>query len=204
MARNWPGPYSVEYKYVISSGGVSMEHSLELNCAVIGSPAVGAVPGSIAVQTKSGASLALLTAVNDVWNIFRSGLGGSGVATGTGWTLWKYVPNSLAKDFITAGSMTNPLGSAAGQAVVAGQEKLTFRTANGGILQVNMLEGNTGGTAIIPLIPAGTGAWSVVMASYLLSSSGWVIARDDSFPVAALNRALGQNEAVFNKRYRNY
>jgi hypothetical protein len=201
MATNFPGPYSVEYKYAVSNGVQTLVHSLELSCAVIGNPAVGSVPGSIAVQTKSGASLALLTAVNDVWNIIRTGLNLT-VATSQGWTLWKYQPNTLAKDFISAGTVTNPGGTASGQAIVAGQQKLTFRSANGGIMQVNLLEGAIAGTAVTPLVPAGTGAWHVVLASYLLSSSGWVIARDDSYPVAALNVAFGQNEAVFNKRFR--
>lgn len=202
MARNFPGPYSVDYTYTVSIASQVLEHHFEVNCAVIGSPAVGAVPGSIAVQTKSGASLALLTAVNDIWNIYRTGLN-TVVSICTGWTLWRYEPDSLARDFITASTVTNPQGTQAGQAIPAGQQKLTFRTAEGGILQINQLEGAAGGTSIGPLVPAGTGTWDKVIASYLLSSSGWVIARDDSFPVAANKIALGQNEAVFRKRYRN-
>lgn len=202
MATNFPGPYSIEYKYSVTNGSQALTHSLELSCAIIGNPAVGTVPGAIAVQTKSGASLALLTAVNDVWNIIRTGLN-TVVAVNQGWTLWKYVPNTLARDFITAGTVTNPQGTQAGQAAMAAQTKLTFRSANGGILQTNLFEGSLGGTSVSTLIPAGTGQWQVVYAAYLLSASGWVIARDDSYPVAALNVSLGQNEAIFNKRYRN-
>lgn len=201
MATNFPGPYEVEYKYSVTINSLTIVHSLALSCAVIGNPAVGSVPGSIAVQTKSGASLALLTAVNDVWNIVRTGLSSSGVSC-LSWTLWRYVPNTLAKDFITAGQVTNPAGTQGPAAVAAAQTKLTFRSANGGIFQTNLLESSNSNVTIGPLIPAGTGAWQVIYAAYALSSSGWMIARDDSYPVAALNVAFGQNEALFNKRYR--
>lgn len=203
MTTNLPGPYSVDFVYATGISGLTINHHLELSCAVIGTPAVGATPGSIAVQTKSGASLALLTAVNDVWGIFRQGLASAGVVC-QGWTLWRYVPGTLARDFITAGVVTTPLGASGVAPVPAAQTKCTLRSANGGILQVNMLESSVSGVSSSPLVPAGTGAWQVVMAQYLLSASGWVIARDDSYPVAALNVSFGQNEALFNKRYRNF
>lgn len=200
MATNLPGPYSVEYRYNVTLGSLTLEHSLELSCAVIGTPIVGASPGSIAVQTKSGASLALLTAVNDVWNIVRTGLN-TGVVC-NGWTLWRYVPGTLAKDFITAGAVTNPAGSQSGTATAAAQTKLTFRLAAGGIMQTNLLEGAVAGNTKTTLVPASTGTWDKIYAAYVLSASGWVLGRDDSYPVAALNISLSQNEALFKARYR--
>ena len=200
MPTNLPGPYSVEYQYNISINSQTITHSLELSCAVIGAPAVGTVPGAISLQTRSGASLPLLTGVNDVWQIVRTGL--NSVASCVGWTLWRYVPGTLAKDFITAGTVTNPLGTQSGTPTAAAQTKLTFRTAAGGILQTNLLEGAFSGNTKATLIPAGTGAWQVIYAAYLLSASGWVLGRDDSYPVAALNVSLSQNEALFKARFR--
>lgn len=201
MAINLPGPYEVDYSYTVTVSSVPLTHHFAVSCAVLGTPAVGSTPSSVLVANKGGGSQALDAAANSLWNYYRPNLQGVSVVS-PGYTLWRYVPGTLERVFITSGTLTNPTGSSANPTIAASQVKLTMRTAAGGILQINQLEGATSGSVVTPLIPAATGAWYVVLAQYLISSAGWVLARDDSYPIAGLNVAFGQNEAVFKKRYR--
>lgn len=190
---NLPGPYSVEYSYQ----ALTREHSLELNCAAIGSPPPGTPIGSISLATKGGGSILLQTAVQNFWNFYR---GGHGTATSLlEWTLWKWTGSGLSKDFVASGTVTNPLGSAGTGAVATRQAIASFRTAAGGIMYVNWIEGASNADTKVALVPSGVGLYQQQVAAYLLSSEGWAIGRDDSFPIGALRFSQGQNEAVWRK-----
>lgn len=192
---NFPGPFEVEYQYQTNV----REHSLALNCIAIGDPAPGTAIGSISLATKSGGTVLLQTAVQNFWNFYRIRLPTAG--TLIQWVLWKYTPETYEKTFITAGTVTNPLG-ASGTTIPLAQTIASLRSGNGGIMYINWLEGNVGGDTTVALIPSGAGAAEQQVAAYLLSSEGWAIARDDGFPIAGYKISRGQNEALWRKSNR--
>lgn len=189
---NFPGPYAVEFKYQ----ALTREHSAELNCAAIGNPPPGTPVASITLATRSGGSVALQTGVQNFWNFYRTGHGNT--ASLLEWALWKYTVGTYEKAYVAGGAVTNPLGSG-GTATAARQAVASLRTANGGIMFVEWLEGIATEDSSIALIPSGVGAYYQSVAAYLLSSEGWAIGRDDSFPIAALKVSRGQNEAIWRK-----
>ena len=189
---NLPGPYSVEYKYQ----ALLREHSLELNCIAVGNPPPGTPIASISLATKSGGSILLQTAIQEFWNFYRQGHGNTTSLLEA--TLWKWPGTGAKKIFVASTTVTNPLGGG-GTASAARQAVVSMRTAGGSRFYVNWLEGVSVLDTQIPLVPSGVGVYYQQVAAYLLSANGWVIGRDDSFPVNALRVSFGQNEAVWRR-----
>jgi len=201
MAENLPGPYEVEYTLSGWSNPIR-EHVLRVSVAALGNPAAGTLATAIDIQKMGGGTAKLNVTANQLWEFLRPNYGNS--TTCTGYTLWKYVSGTLAKDFISAGTVTNPAGTGgAGTGVVAWQHTQTYRSANGGILKLVLLEGVNSGDSRTTLIPNPAGTALQRLASYVMSADNMVLARDDSYPVAALRQANGQNERIWRKVYRS-
>jgi hypothetical protein len=195
MARNFPGPYAIEIKYSVTL----REHSCMLNCVTIGDPAPGTPAASISLATKSAGSVLVQTAVDQFWLQFRKGLNG-GSTNGIGWTLWKYAFESNDKTFISAGLITSPAGGNAAAVVPASYIMVSLRSANGSTMKVEVLDSMTSSQAQTNVIPNPAAlSYAEAVSAYLLSAQGWVLARDDGYPIAALRQSHGQNETVWKK-----
>lgn len=194
MARNLPGPYAIEIGYTVSG----RNHSLLLNCIAVGSPAPGTPATGVSLATRSGGSINVATAANDVWGIVRLSLNTG--AGSTGWTLWRYDVGSDDKVFITAGAMTVAAGASAIITVAASYQILSMRTGAGGIMKVTILDTVHSRQDQLIVVPsAAASTLPEKLSAYMLSASGWIIGRDDSYPVAALRQSYGQNETVWKK-----
>jgi len=198
MAINLPGPYEVDFEYL--TGGIT--HHMRVNCVAIGAPVPGSTFASILLQTKGGGTVDALTATGNFWAFIRPFL--PAATTVSGCTLWKYVPGTYERTFIAAREANLPVGTNASAFGPAVECVLSFRTALGGIMYIRIEEHGTnlGTFGRSSLIANASGNIQQQLAAYMLSSAGWLIARDDSFPVAPYRLLLGQNEVIFNKRYR--
>lgn len=194
---NLPGPYQVDYEYQVDT----LTHHKRFNCIVIGNPTVPTPVASLQLATKGGGNVSLQTGIDNYWNNAR--LGYSTTTSILSVTLWRFLPGTLNKDFIASVTVTNPLGNGGGSYSAAHQTTLTFRTAGGSIMKDVFIEDTSGLSTRIVLIPSGAGTYGQRAAAYWLSSEGWAIGADDTYPVSALRSSAGQNEAVFNKRFRN-
>jgi hypothetical protein len=137
---------------------------------------------------------------NQIWSFYRANYHTS--ISAIGYTLWKYVPGTLAKDYVSAGTVTTPLGTSGVAVIIAGQCTLTFRTANGGVLKCVFIEGSSGGDTRATLLPNAAGTATQRIAAYILSADNVALGRDDSYPVAAMRDSRGQNEKIWRKIYR--
>lgn len=200
MAINFPGPYEVEFPYNVPLSGVSVGHVLRVNCAAVGTPAPGTPASSVNLQTIAGTPATLQACADGLWDRIRIFL--NTTATSLPFILWKYTPGTFAKTFITSGTLTNPNGSSSNPNLAAHYLKMTFRSASGGIMGVMVSEDAQGGDTQIPLAanPAGNGYEQ--FAAYVISSAGWMLARDDSFPLVPYRLSFGENEAIWKKRFR--
>lgn len=199
MAENLPGPYEIEYEL---QGWTSpaRQHVLRFSVAAVGSPSAGALPTTIDIQKTGGATAKLNVVANQIWGFLRTLY--APAISAVGYQLWRYVPGTLAKDFISTGALTTPLGTASGSPTAAHQTTLTFRSANGGILKVVLLETNLAGDTRITLVPNPAGTLIPLFASYVLSADNVILARDDAYPVAALRDSRGQNERIWREIFR--
>jgi hypothetical protein len=199
MARNWPGPWSVEYNYETTFGSITLPHSHEVNCYFDIAPVAGQPIENAELIQRSGGTVPADVGIQQYWQFYRAML--PTVAVCTGFSVWQYAPNSEDKTWVGGGNVDGPTGAAV-TAFASHQLKMTFRTALGGIMQMMVMEDAVGGSALTPLIPANTGLPTVVYAAYILSAANWAIARDDSFPVQALRIGAGENEVLFRERNR--
>lgn len=197
MAINFPGPYEIVYRILIQG----LEHEMRLNCMAMSSPAPGTAFASINLQTRSGTPANAQTCVDGFWAQLRPFM--HTTTTVTAIELWKYpTPGSLDRDFISATSATAPAGTAGGSVVLANQDTLSFRTALGGILKVTIMESAFQTNLVVALLNNASGTIPQRIAAYVLSSAGWLLGRDDSFPFAPYRHTSGQNEALYRRRYR--
>lgn len=202
MPINYPGPYEVEYIYRTPISGVTLPHYLRVNCVALSNPAPGTLMSAIQFQTIGGTPVNAETAIATFWGWFRQQL--SNTVTCDGATLFKYETGTFAKTFIAAYAGT-PL--AAGASVqgsgAAHQYTQTYRTAGGSILKLTWLEDiNSTLNNVANLVANGTGSNDQKLAAYMISSAGWIIGRDDTYPVAPYRSVFGQNEAVYKQRFR--
>lgn len=162
------------------------------------SPMPGTPVADIACQLRGGGSDDLQS-VADLYASFLRNFYPASISV-ENFTLWRYVTQNQ-KDFIAGGTAV-PTTSGSGTAVVAQQVTFTYRTAGGSILKQVFLEPNIAGDAKGAMIPNAVGNTVQRMGAYVLSASSAVIGVDNTFPVAPLFAAYGENERVWRKIYR--
>lgn len=193
MANNFPGPYEVEITYFVDG----LNHTQRLNCNVDGNPDVGDLPGTIDVVARDLSLIALDTAVND-WILLIRELFPSDMAW-VGYSLWKYADLTNDRTFITSG-VNSTVGQTSPPETPAHQVTFTFRTVEGGTMRIVLLETSQSNQTRVPY--ALTSAPKQAIFDYVTDPTGWILARDTSYPIVALNYIGGQNEAVFRSRFR--
>lgn len=190
------GPYVVEIPQVYSN----LTHSLTFNCDVIGEAAPGSAPTAITLRSHDGTGVNLDIGVNAAWALIRPFF--QVLTLASSYTLWKQTVGVTDRQFISAGALSAPNGVNPGGNLPAQQLVLTWRSAAGGIMKLQMLEGVFEGNARLPLLSS-PDANVLNLSTYILGNDNWITARDRSFPVAAMNASYSQNEKVFNRRYRS-
>jgi len=198
MADNFPGPYELEYTI---TGNVSpnRDHLFRVSCTAIGSPAPGTLPTAITMQKQGGGTATLAVCANQLWEFIRLMYGVT--ISCSGYQFWRYVAGTYAKDFIAAGTPTNVACTGAGGTAL-GQLTQTYRSANGGIMKLVLLETNQTGNTRTTLIPNAAGTPSQRLAAYIMSADNIAMARDDAFIVAALRDSRGENERMWRLVHR--
>lgn len=194
MANSRIGQFQLEFQ-LDGYTSPTRSHVVRINCQAVGSPLAGTPAASITMQQRSGATIALDAAANQAWSFLR--LNYAIAITASSYTLWRWATEN-ARDFISTGTLSNPLG-AAGSTVQAGQTTLTFRAAAGGIAKLVLIESNNAGDARAALVANGAGTSVQRLAAYAISGDSIMTALDNSFLVSPLRDARGQNEAIWRK-----
>lgn len=196
---NFPGPYELEFDISMGAVTPARSHKLRINVACVGIPPVGALLSAVTLQAAGGGTKTAQAAADQFWSFIRLVYAPSVACSGV--TLWKYIPNTFAKDFVSSGTVAAPTGAGL-TTQIAMQRTLSFRTANGSVLKVVMLEGNVAADTKTVLVPNASGTNDQRIAAYILSADNVALGRDDSYPVAAMFAAYGQNERIWRKVYR--
>lgn len=209
MTTNFPGPYEVRLFYsvnVTGAGGV-LQHEQRLNVQCASDPSVGTAFSAITLVNGYGHNLDL-QAVVDAWVAICKPLHNSGSATFDYAELWKYTPGTFLSSFVS--SYTVGVGGTSGSSVVpASQSIYTFRSTEGGILKISLLD-TVEAVNALPKTYAGLSALEKAVADFVLDDvpvgytyGNFFLARDTSYPFGFNRLFNGQNEKVFKKRYRN-
>lgn len=193
MAENFPGPYELRIVYT----NPPLPHVQRLNVALTTDPSPGTPFNLIEAVPRIGSSVALDTKVDEWVDILRDQLHTSNTVNYV--ELWKYEPLTYNAQFISSYNV-NLAGLAAPSPVPAGQMIFTFRTVEGGILKINLMEGlrAPGLEVLYPSLATTEQA----LVDYVLSPGNIFLARDTSQPFAFHKLLPGTNEALFKRRYR--
>lgn len=191
------GPYTLQIPMIWSE----LSHDLEVNCDVLGSPAAGADPSSVNLRTRNGDGAPLDDCANAFWDKVRPLFHLATLAST--YTLWKRNTDNTDRVFVSGGTLTNLNGANIGAPnTPASQATLTWRSAGGHYMKLIFLEGVFSGSSRIP-IASSTDPNVTALNGYITSGLNFVTARDRSFPVTPMNISYGQNEKVFQRRYRS-
>lgn len=196
MAASLPGPYQIDYEFLIAG----LTHHTRFNCFVVGTPVAGTPDTDIEVQTKSGGVTSFQDAAADLWAYIRPEFSTSYSVTSV--TLWRFVPGTLVKTYVSSLSITLPAGLAGSAYVAAHSRIFTFRTGAGGIMKAVFIEDSGGAMTQSPLVANVAGTAPQQLAAFMISAGGWAIGADNSYPVVPLRDSGSNNNAVERKRYR--
>jgi hypothetical protein len=198
MAQLPQGPYILAFDIIVAG----MSHSLELNCDTLGITPPGSDADDVLMAARSeAASVTLQEFADEFWAMYRGLLTTQHLCSS--FTLWKGGITNTVRTFISGGVLATPNGTNAGAPVLAQQLTMTMRSATGRIGRLLVLENYMTGNAVTPIDTGGVLSPIDVMAAYLISGRSPVCARDRAFFVQGMNASLGQNEALFEERYRS-
>jgi len=204
MAINYPGPYELRIEFLPTIGGLqTLSHIQRLNVDLEGTPAQGSAFTAINFQDKNGATgVALSTLVENFLTkelkLLRNDCDVVGVE------LWKYpTAQSFDSIFWSSYAPTANVGTGTAAVVPSGQDIYTFRSAEGGTMKLNIMEG------VIPAGPpiayAGLSVDQAALVDFILDGDGATysapfLARDTSYPFSFIKDYPGINERLWKTR----
>lgn len=203
MAVNFPGPYGVRLFYTVDVGlPLDLSHVMEWNVDFNVPPPPRSLFSDLFPKRRSGqddtfpldnhcdsqwaAVLANLYNINTVFNRFE---------------LWRYTPGTSLATFISSFTPVLSTGGVSASAgIPAGQALITFRTEEGGVAKMSLMESI--------LAPSSPSAFPTANADVNALTDLWTrtnsvwLGRDTSYIASAIRLLPGQNEALFKRHYR--
>lgn len=197
---NFPGPYEVRFTYNANGNtSVLLNHAMRFSCDLQAVPAPGTAFNLIYVKNRLNSMNPTLQSAVDAWVVLLKAILHTS-STIIGAELWRYDAGTFDATFVSAYAI-NVVGTSSTASGAARQDIVTFRSTNGSTIRFSVLEAGLSlpSGKYAPL--AGNADMDAIV-NFLLSDNCWMIARDNGMPFYGLNLFVGQNEALFKKRFR--
>lgn len=167
-------------------------HTMTFACLPDGTPTPGVAPN---VQPKAAPPVDWRVAVEDLATLLAAELPSTGaIDLAEFWSKPTLDSESIFIDALTIGLPgTNPFAS-----LVAGEGVLTFRTAHRGGLKLYIMEGAFAENQKLP-IPGGADGAANAIANYLTGDDGWVVGRNNDYPIVGLYLTTKINDVLRDK-----
>lgn len=201
MATNYPGEYTARFLYTTTPATFApLQHTMELNFNLFEDAAPGDPASGLHPLYRDGTHIKTLDDVVIEWaTLLADCFSSAGGATIDAAEIWKYEAGTFVADFITAVSIAFA-GTRVATPVVNSQMIMSFRTTEGGIAKLSLLE--TPNVAGAPDSPPYAEAGLDALADAFIDGTFPWVGRDNGFPFVSLRLFPGQNEALFKKRLR--
>lgn len=204
MAINYPGPYEVRIKYTPANlTNPVLEHIQRLNVDLVAPADQGQPFSQYNIKDKNGATSVTLEAAVEAYLAVHNALHHT-ATTINSVELWKYpTPQSFDSVFWATHTPAANVGTSGTIPSSAGQAIYTFRTTEGGIMKLSLMEAiRVPGS---PLAYAACTANEKALIDFILDGNGTTfsapfLGRDTSYPLAFNRLFPGQNEATWKKR----
>jgi len=195
MPVNYDGQWEARVKYTTLIGGVSIPHQFTFDFRAADDYAPGVAYLDFDTETH-GATIepfkdmvdGLVTLVAEAYET---------TADFNTVEIWKYgAEPDLNATFVTGG-VIGIAGLAGGSSIAAQQATLTFRSAGGGIMRLQLMEVVTNLNSQLSY-PSSSTVYNDIMA-YVLDPTHAFLARDNQRPIFGLKQSFGQNEVLWEK-----
>lgn len=196
MAVNFPGPYELRFNYQVLDRQHQFRHSLSLSQA----PNVGVDDFTTMQGVSRDGSLATLDNWCEALLAVVAPRFNSANTTFSNVELWSYSPLSFDASFIASYSPTTTPSSGGGVAE-ASQCTYTFRTVEGGIFKLVLLDTIIATNEQL-LYPTGIAPDDAIFDLIVDATASLALGRDTSYPFSAIKVSRGQNESVWRKIHR--
>jgi len=191
----YPGPGLVELDYSVDG----LSHVMTFSVIPDGTPVIGDPADEILIFEKDGQS-SLLSVRLDALRQLLDGIFDTAVSSFNTWNFYMVTPSSFERTLITSYSTGTPTFSASPYNP-AYSEIYTFRTLNGGIGKVTLLE--TIHTSKLQLSPSQILTAQDAIAIWFTDNNTPAVGRDNGYFHQLLRVSGGENEHVFKRRYRS-
>lgn len=195
---NFDGLNELRFFYTtIPTGFSPLEHRMSFDVALSSTPVPGEPFGELQTVPKAGPSTMFLDEWVDSFMPFLLDLH----AVSTEFSrveLWRIPEGTTDATFISV----YPLGDVGtgGSSQVAQQITFTARSGGGGIARLQLMEGSLGGNSSTSYP---YGAEAQAFADAIVADSSIILARDNTYLLANNKLSLGQNEALWRRRFRS-
>lgn len=204
MATNYPGPYDIRIGYTVGALTTPlMQHVQKLNVDLVETAQQGDAFANYDIKDINGdTTVSLQTLVEDYLALMVALYHTSMTVDFV--ELWKYpVAQSSDSVFWSAYTPTVNAGTSGTQSQAAGEDIYVFRSQEGGIMKVALMEDIT-----VPASPSGYAALSTAeqaLVDFILDGDGVnysapFLARDTSYPFAFKQQFPGRNEGLWKVR----
>lgn len=200
MTTNFTGPYQLRVFYNVGPGALPLlNHRMALNLDCDTAPDPGDAFSTIDIKRRVGAPVALHTVTNALADVLEDLVSAAdGVISHA--ELWAYTPGTEDGAYISTHDLSTA-GVHAGAGLPASQSVYSFRTTEGGVMYVVLLEVPDPGfdrQTYLNLSAAG----QAFVDFFVDDSTSYWLGKDTSYPHVFLRHSPGINKATFNNRFR--
>lgn len=200
MALNYPGPYQLRIYYTVGSAPVlPLKHVIQFNVDLDDPPVLGDAFADMDCKARAVASHPLDLVVDELVAALVA-VYAVADANFDYAELWSVEPLSFNMTYVSSYVIDEP-GTDIGDTVPSGQTIFTYRTYEGGIMKVSLMEttGAAGPTVAYSDLSAD---WKAIADKFTGDADSFYLARDTSYPFLCLAIHPGTNEALFKARFR--
>lgn len=187
MPVNDLAPGFIKLRYSVSA----RSHVATIPIRFDGVPTPGSDPQLL---KRSGSPIAALDGVTAYWTVIKAILANTSTLTG-----YEVYSKSVGGDpLFLWGDDLNIAGTNVSAAIPMSQSVLTFRTTNGGILKIYIMETSAALNAKIALRVTSAAPWGA-MFNYIAGADSIIIGRDGGFPSSGIWVLTKTNDALRRK-----
>lgn len=195
MAANYSGPYQLRFNYQ----PLEVSRQFRIHMDVQTPPIAGQSFNTIEYKTRDGFGTNLQSWVDNLLSDIAVGFN-SGTTTFGQVELWKYTPNTEQAQFVSSYVPTQA-GTSPGANLANNQVTFTFRTLEGGIAKLVLLDTAFGFDDEQLLYPTGISGLDNIF-DQLSAGDSPMLGKDTSPAFAPYQVSQGQNELLWRNRKR--
>ncbi len=201
MAVNFPGPQELRLNYRVGiDTPLALDHQLRLSFFTAAEPDPGTPFDEIMVVPREIANRSLNLVVDELVTLLQPFFTAAGGAFLNA-ECWLYTIGTFDAIWISAYDVSE-VGTGIVAAQLGGQSIYTFRTIEGGLFKVTVMESSqTQGPSVVYTDMAA--AAQALVDFFVEDDESWFLGRDTTYPLLFLKLHPGQNERTFKRRYRD-